>query len=143
MYAVINSGGKQQRVFPGEEVKIEKVQGSVGDAVTFDQVLVAYDGETVKIGRPYVENGRVLGTITRQGKAGKSWCSSTRNEKAFAARKVTGSSSLLSRSKTSSRKYRNGFRPGGPMTRRNVQWHTRKQAAALAMDGTVPVNDTE
>jgi len=68
MYAVIRTGGRQYRVNPGDEVKVEKLQGQVGDAIVFDQVLVASDGETVKIGKPFLEDTKVSGRITRQGR---------------------------------------------------------------------------
>ena len=68
MYAVIKTGGKQYRVARGEEVKVEKLPGEVGDQVMFDQVLLASDGEKVQLGQPYIENSNVVGTITRQGK---------------------------------------------------------------------------
>jgi large subunit ribosomal protein L21 len=68
MYAVIKTGGKQYRVARGEEVKLEKLPGEVGDQVMFDQVLLTSDGEKVQLGQPYIENSNVVGTITRQGK---------------------------------------------------------------------------
>ena len=68
MYAVIKAGGKQYRVNPGDEVKVEKLKGDVGDSVTFDQVLLTSDGETVRAGKPFLEDAKVTGRITRQGK---------------------------------------------------------------------------
>jgi large subunit ribosomal protein L21 len=68
MYAVIRTGGKQYRVALGDEVKIERLQGEVGDSVTFDQVLLTSDGENVRVGQPYLDNSKVIGRITRQGK---------------------------------------------------------------------------
>jgi large subunit ribosomal protein L21 len=68
MYAVIKTGGKQYRVTPGDEVKVEKLSGNVGDTVTFEQVLLTSDGEKVQFGQPYLENSKVIGRITRQGR---------------------------------------------------------------------------
>ena len=68
MYAVIQTGGKQYRVTPGEEVKLEKLPGQVGDAVAFDKVLLTSDGEALNIGKPYLENTKVVGRITRHDK---------------------------------------------------------------------------
>jgi large subunit ribosomal protein L21 len=68
MYAVIKTGGKQYRVSPGDEVKVEKVEGNVGDPVSFDQVLLASDGGEIKVGQPILENSKVIGQIIRQGK---------------------------------------------------------------------------
>jgi large subunit ribosomal protein L21 len=71
MYAVIQTGGKQYRVMPGQDIQIEKLPGEVGDAVTFDQVLLTSDGEEVRVGQPLVESSKVLGRILRQAKAKK------------------------------------------------------------------------
>ena len=68
MYAVINTGGKQYRVSPGQEIKLEKLKAEIGDVVTFDKVLLTSDGENVKVGRPYLENSKVTGRVSRQGK---------------------------------------------------------------------------
>jgi len=64
MHAVIQTGGKQYRVTPGEEVKVEKLPGNIGDTVTFDKVLLTSDGENIDLGKPYLENTKVLGHIT-------------------------------------------------------------------------------
>ena len=71
MYAVIQTGGKQYRVMPGQDIQIEKLPGAVGDAVTFDQVLLTSDGEKVRVGQPLVESSKVLGRILRQARAKK------------------------------------------------------------------------
>ena len=68
MYAVIKTGGKQYRVSPGDEVKFEKLQGEIGDPISFDKVLIVSDGENVQIGKPYLENTSVQGRLTRHGK---------------------------------------------------------------------------
>jgi large subunit ribosomal protein L21 len=68
MYAVIKTGGKQYRVAQGEEVKLEKLTGNVGDTVTFEQVLMASDGENIRLGEPCLENSKVVGRIVRQAR---------------------------------------------------------------------------
>jgi len=68
MYAVIQTGGKQYRVTPGEFVKVEKLQGKAGDAVTFEKVLLTSDGETINVGNPYLSDAKVEGRIARQGR---------------------------------------------------------------------------
>ena len=58
MYAVIVSGGKQHRVKEGETLKLEKLEVATGEVIQFDKVLMVGEGESVKIGAPYVEGGR-------------------------------------------------------------------------------------
>lgn len=65
MYAVIQTGGKQYRVAQGDRVRVEKLIGNVGDAVTFDKVLLV-GGETVKVGRPIVAGATVEAKILAQ-----------------------------------------------------------------------------
>ncbi len=71
MYAVIKTGGKQYRVTQGQDVKVEKIPGQTGEEVVFDKVLVVSDGDNVTIGKPYVDNAKVLGKLARQAKDGK------------------------------------------------------------------------
>ena len=52
MYAVVRTGGKQYRVEPGNTVDIELVEGTVGETVTFSDVLLVENGGKVQIGRP-------------------------------------------------------------------------------------------
>ena len=68
MYAIIQTGGKQYRVAPGEEVKVEKLIGEVGETITFDKVLLTSDGEKVDLGKPYLDDTKVSGQITCHGK---------------------------------------------------------------------------
>ena len=68
MYAVIQTGGKQYVVSPGEELKVEKLPGEVGETIAFDKVLLTSDGENVNLGKPYLENTKVSGRITGHGR---------------------------------------------------------------------------
>ncbi len=72
MYAIIQTGGKQYRVAPGDVLRVERLPGERGDEVKLDQVLlVTSDGGEVTVGAPLVENASVKGQIVRQGKAKK------------------------------------------------------------------------
>jgi len=71
MYAVIQTGGKQYRVAPGDEIRIEKLSGEVGDTVSFDKVLLASDEDKVEVGKPYLADTTVSGRITGHGKERK------------------------------------------------------------------------
>jgi large subunit ribosomal protein L21 len=71
MYAVINTGGKQYKVQPGDTLRIEKIAGSVGSKVTFDKILMIADGETIRVGQPIVEQAAVQASIVEQDKAKK------------------------------------------------------------------------
>ncbi len=71
MYAVIESGGKQHRVVEGEVLKLEKLEAATGEEVSFDKVLMVGEGESVKIGAPYVAGSKVTAEVVSQGRAKK------------------------------------------------------------------------
>jgi large subunit ribosomal protein L21 len=66
MYAVIKTGGKQYKVATGDKLRVEKLPGNVGDAVTFEQVLLV-GGEALKLGKPLVTGAKVEAKIVGQG----------------------------------------------------------------------------
>ena len=67
MYAVVRTGGKQYKVSVGDFLKVEKLEGAVGDTIEFSEVLMV-GGDAVKIGTPLVPSASVTGTIVEQGK---------------------------------------------------------------------------
>ena len=67
-YAVIRTGGKQYRVSPGDLLRVERLEGDVGTAVEFAEVLLAAADDAVRIGTPLVSGARVRGTIVAQGR---------------------------------------------------------------------------
>jgi len=71
MYAVIESGGKQHRVVEGEILKLEKLEAATGEQISFDKVLMVGEGESVKIGAPYVAGSKVTAEVVAQGRADK------------------------------------------------------------------------
>lgn len=66
--AVIQTGGKQYRVAPGQKLKIEKISGDQTGKIEFDKVLLLAEGEAVKIGEPFVSGVKVQGKILNQGR---------------------------------------------------------------------------
>jgi large subunit ribosomal protein L21 len=73
MYAVIQTGGKQYRVEPGQTVMVETLAGDKGAQVVFDQVLMVSsgDGGNVTVGKPLVAGAKVTGQIVEQGRGDK------------------------------------------------------------------------
>jgi large subunit ribosomal protein L21 len=70
MYAVIQSGGKQYKVAPGQTIRLESLEGEGGTPVQFSSVLLVEDGGTVKAGAG-LEGARVEGTVVENGRAKK------------------------------------------------------------------------
>ncbi len=96
MYAVIKTGGKQYKVAEGDLLKIEKIEGAVGDSVEFDQVLMV-GGDDVKVGTPLVDAAKVKAQIVEQGKAKKIRVFHMKRRKTY--RKVFGHRQPLTRLK--------------------------------------------
>src|ERR1700682_3854067 len=71
MYAVIQTGGKQYRVAPGDTIRIERVSGEVGEKVTFGSVLGVHTDEKKVILGPNASKATVTGKIIEQGRAKK------------------------------------------------------------------------
>lgn len=71
MYAVIKTGGKQYRVAEGDQLRIEKLDAEVGAEVSFDEVLLVGEGESIKVGAPLVDGGAVKAEVVAQGRGDK------------------------------------------------------------------------
>ncbi|MHB1229628.1 MAG: 50S ribosomal protein L21 [Halothiobacillus sp. 20-54-6] len=71
MYAVVVTGGKQYRVEPGEWLRVEKLEGEEGTAITLDRVLMIADGEAIKVGSPTLAGATVTAEIIGQGRGKK------------------------------------------------------------------------
>jgi large subunit ribosomal protein L21 len=71
MFAVVRTGGKQFRVEPGTSVRVEKLDGAVGDSIELAEVLLVGEKDSATIGTPLVNGAKVMGTITAQGRGPK------------------------------------------------------------------------
>jgi len=71
MYAVIQSGGKQHRVVEGETLKVELLKAETGATVTFDDVLMLVNGESIQIGAPVVAGATVTAEVVSHGRHDK------------------------------------------------------------------------
>ena len=93
MYAVIKTGGKQHRVSEGDVIAVEKLNGSKGDTVIFDQVLMVEKEGDIRIGRPVVEGAKVVGEILAQTRGVKLTVYKTKKRKGY--HKKTGHRQLV------------------------------------------------
>jgi large subunit ribosomal protein L21 len=71
MYAVVETGGSRFTVEEGIQIRVPKIDSSVGDKITLDKVLLLSDGKEPMIGTPYVENASVEAEVTDQAKDDK------------------------------------------------------------------------
>jgi large subunit ribosomal protein L21 len=71
MYAVIKTGGKQYKVAAGNLIVIEKLVGTAGDSVSFDEVLLVGGDNGTTLGSPLVAGAAVAGEIVDQKRTAK------------------------------------------------------------------------
>ena len=71
MYAIVRTGGKQYQVACGDQLRVEKINGNVGDIIELSDVLMVVDGDNAQIGRPVLETAKVVARIAEQGKGKK------------------------------------------------------------------------
>lgn len=71
MHAIIQTGGKQYRISPGDTLRVEKILGQRGDRIEIPNVLYYTEGEQVLVGSPYLANVKVVGEILDQRRAKK------------------------------------------------------------------------
>ena len=83
MYAVVKTGGKQYRVQSGESVRVEALSAAVGAAVSFEEVLMVGEGESVRVGTPYVAGAKVNATVVSHGRGEKERIFKLRRRKHF------------------------------------------------------------
>ena len=69
-YAVFKTGGKQYRAGTGQVLTIEKIEGDAGAKVTFGDVLLVGEGDSIKVGGD-VKGAKVVGEIIEQTKGEK------------------------------------------------------------------------
>jgi len=70
-YAVFKTGGKQYRVQKGDTIDVEKLDVSVDDELSFQEVLLVGEGADAKVGAPFLEGATVTAKVVDQFRAKK------------------------------------------------------------------------
>ena len=71
IYAIIETGGKQYKVTPGQTIDVERLDVAEGSTVELDRVLLIADGDKVKVGTPTVDGAKVIATSQGEGRTRK------------------------------------------------------------------------
>src|ERR671933_670469 len=72
MYAIVETGGKQYRVKPGDTIAVERVAGEPGEVLDLGRVLlVAGDGDTARVGSPGVPGAVVRAEVVEHARGEK------------------------------------------------------------------------
>lgn len=72
MFAIVEAGGRQEKVVPGVVVVVDRLDAEPGAAVTFDKVLMieTADGSIVT-GAPFIAGATVVGVVEAETKGKK------------------------------------------------------------------------
>lgn len=71
MYAVVKTGGKEYRVSKGDLIRVEKLEGKVGDQITLKDVLMVCQEGQVQVGNPHLTHAVITGEIVQEIKGKK------------------------------------------------------------------------
>ena len=71
MYAIIESGGHQHKVSPGETIRVQKIEAENGKEISLDRVLLVSKEENISVGEPFVKNALVKAEIQGDEKGEK------------------------------------------------------------------------
>ncbi len=71
MYAVIKTGGKEYRVQQGDLIRVEKLEGNVGDPVSLGEVLMVSDQGEAQFGTPLLTQASITAKIVEQAQGKK------------------------------------------------------------------------
>ncbi len=70
-YAIVEDGGKQYKAVVGESIEVDRYPLEVGEEIDMDRVLLISDGETTKVGTPFIKGAKIQGTVIAQNKGPK------------------------------------------------------------------------
>jgi large subunit ribosomal protein L21 len=64
-YAIVDHGGKQYRVSPGDELVVERTEADLqkGDNLVFERVILVSQGDAVRVGQPVIDGAVVRSQI--------------------------------------------------------------------------------
>lgn len=71
MFAIIETGGKQYSVAPGDEIGVEKLPGEVGSSIEFTNVVAVSDNGGELLAGKDVKSAKVTATISGHGRSKK------------------------------------------------------------------------
>ncbi len=71
MYAIVEAGGQQFRVSPGDTIEVQKLAHEGKKEISLDKVLMVSKDDRVEVGNPYLRNASVKAEVQGEGKSAK------------------------------------------------------------------------
>jgi large subunit ribosomal protein L21 len=70
-YAIVETGGKQYKVAPGQKIDVDRVSCAEGQDIELSRVLLIADGKDTVIGSPVIDGAKVVATCLGEAKGDK------------------------------------------------------------------------
>ena len=67
-YAIVETGGKQYKVAPGDTIRVETLPGDVGDTIELTDVVMTSNDGVVSVGSPTVPDAKVSAEVVGVGR---------------------------------------------------------------------------
>ena len=67
-FAIIETGGKQYKVSPGQRIKVEKLNAQAGENFVFDKVILVSEGDKVEVGTPHIDGAKVEAKVLKNSR---------------------------------------------------------------------------
>jgi len=71
IYAIIETGGKQYKITPGQTVDVDRLNVTEGGTIELSKVLLIANGDRVTVGTPIIDGAKVVATSQEEGKGKK------------------------------------------------------------------------
>ena len=67
-YAIVETGGKQYKVAPGQKIDVDRLAVAEGQDIELSKVLLIADGKDTVVGNPTIDGAKVVATFLGEGK---------------------------------------------------------------------------
>ena len=71
MYAIVNISGKQYKATEGARLRVPRQSGDSGAKLSFDDILLISNSDSIQVGKPNVSGAKVTATILNHGRERK------------------------------------------------------------------------
>ncbi|MGB8707206.1 MAG: 50S ribosomal protein L21 [Dehalococcoidia bacterium] len=70
-YAIVETGGKQYKVAPGQKIDVDRLAVAEGEDIELSKVLLIADGKDTVVGNPTIDGAKVVATCLGEHKGNK------------------------------------------------------------------------
>jgi large subunit ribosomal protein L21 len=71
MYAIAKSGGKQFKIERNSVIRVPSIQTKVGEKIRLENILLFCEGDTIQVGRPFIDGAYAEARVVGHGRARK------------------------------------------------------------------------